>query len=227
MRGLTPRLVMQHHTAQLCARFAPLQLGVGMKGATEYITRKLRRVLREHPSASVLQVDLSNAFNTVDRSAAIAALSRDVPDLAAWCRFSYCSPAHLHCGDRLFPSTQGTDCVTKQPKFKFMADLLRLVALHPQVKLIKDRFRVCPYALYEAIVTTERKMSAANLHRILPPPPFWRSSHSFLLMPARTLRRCAVDCSCRNQIFNKSLPPAVCLILPARFQESSHVVSSG
>jgi len=46
---------MQHHTAQLCARFAPLQLGVGMKGATEYITLKLRRILREHPLSEVIQ----------------------------------------------------------------------------------------------------------------------------------------------------------------------------
>ena len=79
-----------------------------MKGATEHIVRKLRQVLRAHPGAFVLQVDLSNAFNTVDRSAAISALSKDVPELAPWCRFNYGSPAHLHCGDRCLSSTQGT-----------------------------------------------------------------------------------------------------------------------
>ena len=79
-----------------------------MKGATEHIVRKLRRILKGNPTASVLQVDLSNAFNTVDRSAALAALSKDVPELAAWCQFNYRTPAHLHCGERLFSSTQGT-----------------------------------------------------------------------------------------------------------------------
>jgi hypothetical protein len=70
--------------------------------------RKLRQVLKEHPDAFVLQVDLSNAFNTVDRAAAISALSKDAPELSAWCRFNYGIPAHLHCGDRLLASTQGT-----------------------------------------------------------------------------------------------------------------------
>jgi hypothetical protein len=96
LRRLTSRLLMQHHLTQLRSRFSPHQLGVGMKGATEHIVRKLRQVLRAHPKAFVLQVDLSNAFNCVDRSAAIAAFSKDAPELAAWCQFTYRLPTHLH-----------------------------------------------------------------------------------------------------------------------------------
>ena len=94
---------MQHPSSRLSARFAPFQLGVGMRGATEHIVRKLRRVLKEYPKAFVLQVDLSNAFNSVDRAAAIAALSKDAPELATWCHFIYCRPATCTVGTASWP----------------------------------------------------------------------------------------------------------------------------
>ena len=51
------------------ATLAPLKLGVGVRGATEQIGRKLQRLLQNNPEMFVLQIDLSNAFNSVYREA--------------------------------------------------------------------------------------------------------------------------------------------------------------
>ena len=67
LRRLTSKVLQAQLSDQLADLLAPVQLGVGIRGATEQIGRKLQRLLAENPALHVLQIDLSNAFNSVDR----------------------------------------------------------------------------------------------------------------------------------------------------------------
>jgi hypothetical protein len=101
--------VLQHSfSPQLREILAPLQLGVGVKGATEQIGRKLQRILKERPESFVLQVDLSNAFNTVERTAIQEGLRSSIPELENWFEFTHSQPSPLFCNKEILLSTQGT-----------------------------------------------------------------------------------------------------------------------
>merc|ERR1712218_20450 len=52
---------------QAAVLLAPNQLGVGVRGGAEAIAHAVTDAVRVHPSCSVLQVDLVNAYNSADR----------------------------------------------------------------------------------------------------------------------------------------------------------------
>ena len=62
----------------------PMQLGVGVRGATEAIVHVLRQWLvmwRADPHRLVVTVDIENAFNSIDRSAILSSVRRILPAL--------------------------------------------------------------------------------------------------------------------------------------------------
>jgi hypothetical protein len=95
-------------SSRLTAALAPLQLGVGVRGASEQIARKLRRILDSNPGCFVLQVDLSNAFNSVDRSKIQAGLLSQLPELLPWFELTHSQPSPLFCKDQVLVSQRGT-----------------------------------------------------------------------------------------------------------------------
>ena len=56
---------------------APLQLGVGVQGATECISKKAKEWMHSRVPAdhALMLLDFSNAFNSLDRSAMLQAIS--------------------------------------------------------------------------------------------------------------------------------------------------------
>jgi len=55
---------------------APLQIGVGVPNLCERVLHEVTAVLAHRPSHALLQLDFSNAFNLVSRSAAVSFLTR-------------------------------------------------------------------------------------------------------------------------------------------------------
>ena len=88
--------------AQLKA-MAPEQCGVGIPGACESIGQGLQdtvNALPADPGADwvVVQVDLTNAFNSISRQSVLAGTAVGAPAMYAWTRFLYAdAPAHLFC----------------------------------------------------------------------------------------------------------------------------------
>ena len=108
LRRLCGKILLQIHTSSLVSALAPLQMGVGMKGATEAITRRLQRELSADRDLCVLQVDMSNAFNSVDRHTMLHRVHTVVPGLSVWAHFCYSQLSHLFVGDRTISSERGT-----------------------------------------------------------------------------------------------------------------------
>ena len=91
---------------------ALLQCGVGIPGACESIGQGLQAVvlaLPNDPSADwvVMQIDVSNAFNTVDRNAVLQGAVSFSPTMYPWLRFLYERPAHLVCQGQSLLSRTG------------------------------------------------------------------------------------------------------------------------
>ena len=108
LRRLTSKVLQRSFSTRLTGALAPLQLGVGVRGATEQIARKLRRILIANPGAFVLQIDLSNAFNSVDRSKVQEGLRSQLPELLPWFELTHSQPSPLFCQDQVLVSQQGT-----------------------------------------------------------------------------------------------------------------------
>ena len=67
-----------------------------------------KTVLVEDPGRHVLQVDLSNAFNTVDKAAIHNVIIERFPELQSWFEFTHGRPSPLFCGENIIYSEQGT-----------------------------------------------------------------------------------------------------------------------
>ena len=78
----------------------PRQVGVGVQGATELVGMGVQRLFdRLDPQGDwvLLQVDVKNAFNTVDRSAVLQGARNDVPGAYNWLAFCYADRVPLFC----------------------------------------------------------------------------------------------------------------------------------
>ena len=76
----------------------PLQLGVAVEGACETTTIAMQHWVNEHRTESnwsVLQVDLTNAFNSIDRRSMLVEVAARAPKLSAWAQYCYRSHSHL------------------------------------------------------------------------------------------------------------------------------------
>ena len=115
MGNLTRRLVSKCFSYSLSEKaanlLAPFQLGVGVRGGCEALVHTVRALMEDPntlPDARcVLQVDLINAFNRVNRATAFSEIRRLFPELARWFESTYGTQAELMFGEDVIPSCDG------------------------------------------------------------------------------------------------------------------------
>ena len=94
----------------LRSHLEPLQLGVGSKAGCEAIVHTVRQWLGRNKTDTrkvLASLDLSNAFNCVDRSAFLQETRRVCPRLAPWVDFCYQNASHLLLGAGCLSSARG------------------------------------------------------------------------------------------------------------------------
>lgn len=91
-------------------RLAPLQVGVAVPGGAEAAVHASRqwwtRNLGDRQKVFV-KLDLSNAFNTLDRQAMLQVIHEEFPCLAPWADWCYQCPSLLHLGKKKIRSECG------------------------------------------------------------------------------------------------------------------------
>ena len=114
----------------------PGQLGVGVRGGCEAIIHAMNSLASDGTIAEedklILQVDLDNAFNRVDRTKGFQEVRRHFPDIAHWVESSYGSQAELLHGDDVILS-----CIGWQQGDP-LGPLLWAVSSHPVIKQISE-----------------------------------------------------------------------------------------
>eukprot|EP00850_Spirogloea_muscicola_P021666 SM000257S08650 [mRNA] locus=s257:175322:176538:- [translate_table: standard] len=80
---------------QLTSHLSPHQFGAGMSCGAEALVHGIRAALDVDPSMMVLGLDISNAFNTVERRVIMEELRDDFPSLISFFLMAYGRPGRL------------------------------------------------------------------------------------------------------------------------------------
>ena len=110
LRRLVAKAAVVHYRDDFKQHLEPIQMGVGTRFGCEAIVHTVRQWLARNAlcvDKCIVKIDLSNAFNCVDRSAVLLAVRAVAPDLAPWCDFCYKSPSRLSLGTDVLFSTRG------------------------------------------------------------------------------------------------------------------------
>lgn len=97
-------------TTECVENMRPLQVGQGLSGASELMGRSLQQMLDFSTPPrdwGILQLDLSNAFNSVDRTAVLKGVQKWAPHLGPWATLSLQSSATLFSALGRLSSAQG------------------------------------------------------------------------------------------------------------------------
>lgn len=94
--GKTVMLLKGHVIGQ---ELLPLQLGVGMKGGSEIAGRLAQVMLDADPSMAVINLDISNSFNTIPRKLMWLGVCQTCPSQCRWFQWAYGSPTELRLSD--------------------------------------------------------------------------------------------------------------------------------
>ena len=110
MRRLTAKSLVGAAAEEARAVLEPLQVGVGTAGgaeATVHVARQWLHRNRAEADKVLVTLDLENAFNSVDRSAVMAAVRRVAPGLSPWVDFCYKRSSNLMLGHKKLVSARG------------------------------------------------------------------------------------------------------------------------
>jgi hypothetical protein len=110
LRRLVGKALLKTGTARSqVAKLAPTQVGVGVANATESVAMGVQSLVRQlEGNWAVLQVDFSNAFNTMDRHHLLQQTQERAPALYNFMLFAYGEQAPLYCGNNVLWSQTGT-----------------------------------------------------------------------------------------------------------------------
>jgi hypothetical protein len=110
LRRLTAKALCADVVAETRELLEPMQVGVGTPGGAEAIVHVARQWLHRHQDDRqriLVTLDLENAFNSLDRSAFLAAVRRVCPRVVPWVDFCYREPSHLLLGGHRLASARG------------------------------------------------------------------------------------------------------------------------
>ncbi|MBM4023654.1 MAG: hypothetical protein FJ284_15705, partial [Planctomycetes bacterium] len=110
LRRLTAKVLCSAVSAEVRQILEPLQVGVGTPGGAESVVHVLRQWLcrnRAEANKVIASLDLSNAFNSVDRSRVMSAVRHAIPSLAPWVDLCYGEDSYLLLGSRRLASACG------------------------------------------------------------------------------------------------------------------------
>ena len=131
LRRLTSKCVTFAVAGRGAAKLCPLQFGVGVRGGCEGIVHGTRAFLKDEKITInrrwLLQVDLHNAFNLVDRIFMMAAVREHFPDISHWVESCYSVAPFLNLGKETISSTTGAH--QGDP----LGSLLFALSLHPVI----------------------------------------------------------------------------------------------
>lgn len=137
LRRMISSILMKRVAAAAQEVLEPLQVGVCSKGGGEAIIHAVRRLITDFEGQAdmgLLQVDLKNAFNLVDRSSFMTPVQGKFPELFPWVRYCYSNePPYLWVGKEKLRSRTGVQ--QGDP----LGPLLFALALHTPLAKLRER----------------------------------------------------------------------------------------
>ena len=130
---LAAKCLLHTYVADCVAYLSPLQVGVGVKNATELVIHHLQQWYDSRaPDEVFLQVDISNAFNTVDRTHMLSEIRTHAPAFYHYAAACYGRPSRM-CGNGF---TIWSEAGVQQGDV--CGPLFFSLAIHPVVKAAEE-----------------------------------------------------------------------------------------
>ena len=133
LRRLTAKCISRELSKKAANFLSPHQMGVGVRGGIEAIVHTVRQVMEEDKDAFLMQLDLVNAYNQVDRDHAFKEVEEHFPEMLKWVMTCYKNQAQLIFGTSTIISWAGFH--QGDP----LASLLFSLCVHPIIKIIVER----------------------------------------------------------------------------------------
>ena len=134
MHCLTSKCVSSAVAPAIAEKLKPLQLGVGVPGGREAIIHAVSAIFHDPHTTTdkkwILQVDMRNAFNLIDRETIFKEVRQHLPEIAPWVEYSYGSQPPLQFGTGTILSCMGVHQGDPLGSLFF--------ALQPLLKLIQE-----------------------------------------------------------------------------------------
>jgi hypothetical protein len=102
--------IRRKHVRAMVEKLMPKQVGVQVDGACETVAMGLETWTLVHKNDTwwvIVQVDLTNAFNCIDRQAMLDEVTNRGPELQAWVNFCYAQWSYLFLNGHPLQSRQG------------------------------------------------------------------------------------------------------------------------
>ena len=115
----------------------PLQCGVGVPDAVPHIIHSMRQAYRkctQDSTMGILQVDVTNAFNTLCRTSVLQTISTRFPSIHPWVTWLLTSSAPLLYEQREWQSTTGVQQGDPLGPFLFAC------SIHPILQALQEKF---------------------------------------------------------------------------------------
>ena len=137
LRRLVAKCLCRLSSQKAASLLVPLQVGVGVPGGCEAVPHALNGLVAsvgDTTSLAIPQVDLKNAFNTLDPSSILRQLADQFPELLRWVNYCYSQPSWLNFGYSLVLSACGVQ--QGDP----LAPLLFAITVYPIIAALKNQF---------------------------------------------------------------------------------------
>jgi hypothetical protein len=109
IRRVAGKILVRRYQHDASQNLCPVQLGVGTKGGCEAIIHKSRDwFARAAPNQGLVQLDFSNAFNTISRQVLLDAIARHCPFFLPFAVACYGSPSTLSAPGISIQSAEGS-----------------------------------------------------------------------------------------------------------------------
>ena len=108
LRRVVGKALLVDQSPFLSSILAPHQVGVGVPNACEMIVHAVREWhTNTSGSLCLVQLDFSNAFNSLRRDQMLPEIHKRAPALAPWADWCYCAPTPLYTPQGVIVSCQG------------------------------------------------------------------------------------------------------------------------
>ena len=107
IRRLATKCAVRKVISKAADILSPHQLGCGVQSGCEAIIHAANLIIQEDPSLLIMQADLTNAFQNIERDVMLQEVKEQIPEILNICSTCYETESFLYFGTNILKSSRG------------------------------------------------------------------------------------------------------------------------